>query len=66
MIKEIYLDNTPCTLKVVLQTHKHEKLWIKLANADQKKHFFTPNGTQKWMGCKRFTYAYHKPRRSGC
>ena len=41
MIKEIYLDNTPCTLKVVLQTHKHEKLWIKLANADQKNTFYT-------------------------
>ena len=41
MVKEIYLDNAPCTLQIVIQTRAKEKLWIKVANADKKNTYYT-------------------------
>jgi len=41
MIKEILLENRQCTLEVVVQTNIKEKIWIKLANADQKNTYYT-------------------------
>ena len=51
MIKEIYLDNAPCTLQVTLRTGKAEKIWLKISNADKEYTYYTKryckiNGTQ--------------------
>ncbi len=41
MIKEEYIGNQPCTLKIVLETQSPEKLWIKFSDASQNHTFYT-------------------------
>jgi len=41
MVKEIELDNRPCTLRVVVETRTPQKLWIKVKNAKKDHTYYT-------------------------